>query len=376
MNPYDFVPIDTQHPPQRRKPVWHNVLKNADAKAGKLYSGHLYVTITAETPLFIPDTETSMQDPNHPGEHIYNNAGTYIIPGTSLKGLLRSVVETLCNGCLKMLHLPVGYKIPPDFTGCQDNKNLCIACRLFGMMMPEMQRNAQVFLGKINIGDALANSEGFALHEPIYTIILEAPKPRHQAFYLDPDKRYIAGRKFYFHHHGKLNTEDNLIKIRNEPGKFRNQYIEPIDTGTQFDVRIDFTNLEADEFAALLLAITLKPDMRHKVGYGKPMGLGSIHMKLTELCFVDYATRYIAFRSGRGLSRHSTDELTNLVHDQMASFDEHVHAIWHRFYEQPALDQLHAIWEWRPDSMVVYSYPSRDWFDAHPQARIAETWNL
>lgn len=378
MNPYDFVPIDTQHQPERRRPVWHNVLKNANTHTGKLYSGHLHVNIKAETPLFIPDAETSMQDPTNPGEHIYNNVEQYIIPGTSLKGLLRSVVETLCNGCLRVFHLPSGYTnalIPPGFTACQNNTSLCTACRLFGMM-PENQKNAQVFLGKVNIGDALVNKESLSFHEPIYTTILEAPKPRHLAFYLDPDRRYIAGRKFYFHHHGKLNTEDNLIKVRNELGKFRNQYIEPIDTGTDFDARIDFTNLEADEFAALLLAITLRPDMRHKIGYGKPIGLGSIRMDLTELCLVDYATRYTTIRAGRGISRYSADELTKIVHEQMASFDSYVNATWLHFYQQPALDHLHAIWEWQPASLIMYSYPSRDWFDTHRQARIADTWDL
>src|SRR5947208_2955270 len=100
MNPYDFVPLDTGHPPVRRKPIWHNALAPAATESGKLYSGHLYVYIRAETPLFIAASASSVQDPAYPGEHIRNKAGEQIIPGTSLKGLLRSVVETLCSGCL------------------------------------------------------------------------------------------------------------------------------------------------------------------------------------------------------------------------------------------------------------------------------------
>lgn len=381
MNPYDFVPLDMNFPPKRSTPIWHHVLKSAGSAAGPLYSGHLSIAITTEMPLFIPDTDAFLKDPEKAGEHIFNNAGKYILPGSSLKGLLRSVVETLCSGCLKMVSLPVGYderSIPPAFERCQDNRNLCMACRVFGMM-PEGQSNAQVFLGKLNIGDALTRKGKFAYHRPIYTAVLEAPKPRHRAFYLDVNRRFIAGRKFYFHHYGELKEERRLIPIPNSPGSFRNQHIEPLDRGTVFDARIDFTNLEADEFAALLLAITLKPEMRHKIGYGKPIGLGSIRMELTGLSLVDYAARYAvsrASRTNRGISTYSHEQLTSMVRERMASFDERVHNAWQSFAERPALGQLQAIWNWQPHSGMSYSYPTRDWFSGHPQARIAETQNL
>lgn len=385
MNPYDFIPLDMQHPPVRQEPVWHNVLKSVD----RLYSGHLYVEIKAEMPLFIPNTNTSMFDPaypypDYPQKHICNNAGHYIIPGMSLKGLLRSVVETLCNGCLRVFHLPAGYRddaLPAAFAACWNNKLLCLACRLFGMMQGD-QKNAQVFRGKVTIGDACVYGDTLSFHEPIYTAIMEAPKPRHRAFYLDPTERFIAGRKFYFHH-SRLTTEYKLIEVRNrseeaseKSKRFRNQYIQPLKTGAIFEARIDFTNLEADEFAALLLAITLQPDMRHKIGYGKPIGLGSVHMEVVELTLLDYATRYTEFRSDRSITHYNRDEITSLLHYQMASFDKRVNAAWLSFRSQPSFEHLHRIWMWPPDSSVVYRYPSRDWFTRHSQARIAETRDL
>ncbi len=43
--------------------------------------------------------------------------------------------------------------------------------------------------------------------------------------------------------------------------------------------------------------------MRHKIGYGKPMGLGSVELRPVSLTLVDYSTRYtsywIARRKGR-----------------------------------------------------------------------------
>ncbi len=103
MNPYDFVPLDTTHPPERRKPIWHNVLVPDKAHPDKLYSGHLYLYIKAETPIFIRYADSSTQNPDKPGEHIYNKDGDYILPGSSIKGLLRNVVETLCRGCLTVI---------------------------------------------------------------------------------------------------------------------------------------------------------------------------------------------------------------------------------------------------------------------------------
>lgn len=370
MNPYDFVPIDIQHPPERRRPVWHNALAPDNAHPSKLYSGYLFLYIRAETPLFIPDTNSPERDPRDLREHIRDKADFCIIPGTSIKGLLRTVVETLCRGCLTVINRDS--PVPGGFAPCDNNMSLCIACRLFGMM--QRQRQAEVFLGKVNIGDAVAFDYDPDYHEPLYTAVLDAPKPRHRAFYLDAQGRFIAGRKFYFHNE-KLLTEKRLIPIPNRDS-YRNQYIQPLAVGTDFSSRIDFTNLEADEFAALLFAMQLQEDMRHKIGYGKPIGLGSVQLNVTNLQLVDYANRYKEIRSGGGISYYKGDPLYELFDGQMASIDSQISAAWDRFKSLPALKQLHAIWQWPPDTSVEYAYPSQRWFREHPQARINATRNL
>lgn len=381
MNPYDFVPLDTQHPPQRRRPVWHHVLASTGTHPSKLYSGHLYLYIKTETPLFIRDGN-SPSDPRALKAHICNKAGKQIIPGTSLKGLLRSVVETVCNGCMTVFHMPLEYThnpVPPGFAYCTSNTSLCIACRLFGMM-PAGQRNAEVFLGKVNIGDAEVYEDSLNFYEPIYTAVLDTPKPRHRAFYLDLQGRYIAGRKFYFHHNGEPRTAQQLLEIRNKPGEYRNQYIEPLDTDVEFEARIDFSNLEADEFAALLLAVTLQRfkrwDMRHKIGYGKPIGLGSIRIDATKLCLVDYATRYTSRSANRGITEYGLDKVTTLVQEHMASLDPQIHEAWMRFSSLSSLEHLYHIWQWPPERTVEYAYPSQKWFKEHAQARIKNTSGL
>lgn len=375
MNPYDFVPLDLNHPPERRKPLWHIMLARPNSQ--KIYSGHLSVYMRAETPFFIRNAETSTQDTRVPGTHIRNKDGEYIIPGSSIKGLLRSVVETLCGGCMSVFRKPQEYThnpLPTDFAPCTNNAELCLACRLFGMM-GRSQSGIDVFLGKVNISDAYAYEDSVALYNPIYTAVLDAPKPRHRAFYLDLQGRFIAGRKFYFHHDGEPRTEKRLIEIRNT-GEYRNQHIQPLESGAEFDARIDFTQLETDEFAALLLAITLLPDMRHKLGYGKPLGLGSMWLTPNGLTLIDYATRYSAFRARRGITSYNMDEVTALRDEQWAALDPQISESIARFCSYPSLQHLQRIWSWPPDNSVEYCYPSQRWFKEHPQARISATRDL
>lgn len=100
MNPYDFARIDWNRPPKRDKPTWHHRLTSPDNK--QLYSGSLEIDIYAETPLFIADPRAVPSDSHQPANSMKNQQGKYIIPGSSLKGMLRSVVETIGNGCLTL----------------------------------------------------------------------------------------------------------------------------------------------------------------------------------------------------------------------------------------------------------------------------------
>src|SRR5439155_16098801 len=204
------------------------------------------------------------------------------------------LAETLGNGCLTLFDsqyergtVNYGRKVPESFQKCGNNTNLCIACRTFGMLK---DRTSGVFLGKVNIGDACTYEDKINRYKPIYTKPLMEPKPHHDSFYLDETGKHIAGRKYYFHHSPELEplTERGPIYFGTRPA---NRYIQPLDYDTEFHFCVDFTNLEENEFAALLLAITLEKGMRHKIGYAKPLGLGSMALKPTSMTLVDYSTR-------------------------------------------------------------------------------------
>ena len=374
MNPYDFARIDWNKPPQRRKPVWHHQMVGQENQ--RLYAGHMDIDVYAETPIFVADPRNVSPDPKKPARFMQNKQGEYIIPGSSLKGLLRCVVETLGNGCLTLFdgqyeRGTINYRrsVPESFQHCDNNTHLCIACRTFGMLK---DRTSGVFLGKVNISDARSYADKVLKYEPMYTAVLVEPKPRHESFYLDVSKKHIAGRKFYFHHSPDVKplSAPGLIFFGGKPA---NRYIQPLDYDSQFHFRIDFTNLEVDEFAALVLAIVLDDGMRHKIGYGKPLGLGSISLVPTTLMLIDYATRYTHAASERGKTMLQGEAMWNFLYQQIDDFSQR------QLLQQMAMVDLKRIWRWEPDPDVDYYYPSkRDWFDTQDSRgkRIADTKNV
>lgn len=373
MNPYDFARIDWNRPPERRKPIWHHQLIGQETQ--QLYSGHIDVDVFAETPIFVSDPRNIPTDPRKPAQFMQNKRGEYIIPGSSLKGMLRTVVETLGNGCLTLFdgdyeRGKINYRrdVPQNFLHCESNTHLCIACRTFGMLK---ERTGGVFLGKVNIGDAVAHADSIYTYEPMYTAVLVEPKPRHEAFYLDETHSHIAGRKFYFHHPSDLKPlSENGLRLFS--GKPANRFIQPLDYDTRFHFRVDFTSLEEDEFGALLLAIALEEKMRHKIGYGKPLGLGSIYLQPTALTLVDYSTRYTRTAGGRGITSLQDNGMWN-------AFYEHIDNFTQKHLVPIAMDDLRRIWRWPSEPGVDYYYPSkRDWFDT-PDSRgkhIKDTRNV
>src|SRR6266849_6241484 len=99
MNPYDFVRVDWTSFPKRKEPLWHHRLTAVNNT--QLYSGRIEVEIEAETPIFLPDTRINAQAIPFMQQEIGGQT-TYILPGSSLKGVLRELVETLGNGCFTL----------------------------------------------------------------------------------------------------------------------------------------------------------------------------------------------------------------------------------------------------------------------------------
>ena len=185
------------------------------------------------------------------------------------------------------------------------------------------------FAGKVNVSFArLANASTGCdlLEDPLTLKILSSPKPPAPCLYFKSSGGYLSkqdlalgngepqGRKYYLH---ALRKDGEAVKLdqngcqaakdaywpwesksnRYGPGlkdkrakqKVR---IQPIRKGVSFYFHIDFENLSKDELG--LLCFALRPDdkFEHKLGMGKPIGLGSIRIDPVGLFLINRLERY------------------------------------------------------------------------------------
>lgn len=85
----------------------------------------------------------------------------------------------------------------------------------------------------------------------------------------------LRGIKLYWHKSEMLPYAERG-SFEDNPRQYT--FIEPIDKGAAFVGKIRFENLSDVELGALLFALDLPEECCHKIGMGKPLGLGSIRI--------------------------------------------------------------------------------------------------
>lgn len=359
VEPYDFVPLVGS--PQRREPVWHHQYR---AKSGTYYSGRLTCRLTAQTPLFVyhPDFARRM---NYGHERVSFPVfdGQAMIPGTSLKGVLRTMVEMIVPSCLTLptdwYHRTRTYRghgvtrgqslkvrVPHGFEHCHTRKGdrpaaLCPACRLFGSLDPN---GRWAYAGNVSVGDATAGPEEYTLGDYVTLDVLSAPKPegRPEA-YTQHDGQTIKGRKLYRHRY----PPDVLERAKGRGGRPKrdnqNKTVQPVEPGSVFTFEVPYANVAEDDLRALLYAVVLEEGLWHKVGMGKPIGLGSAKIEVIGWQRLNRQARYR--RLGGGTESLEGDRLQQAVDRWVKPY---------RQQEDPALSALRDIL--RPDPSVDVRY--------------------
>lgn len=215
-------------------------------------------------------------------------------------------------------HHPREKLLPKHLHRCTSMDALCPACRSFGWVhenSAQMPAETKVaYAGRIRITHGVLKKSTGTLDEPdgngISLAILSSPKPTATAFYLltpngrpgeadyDQEKAKLRGRKFY-RHHGQWEelSREQQSEHRRAGDKLdkQNRTVKGVlNPGAEFEFDVHFENLQPVELGALLWTIQLEPGMHHRLGFGKPLGFGSLQIKIT-LRISPMHTRYMSF---------------------------------------------------------------------------------
>ena len=227
-------------------------------------SGELALTITVKTPLHISSGSYALtEDLGIQAKNIVRDAykvtvnGRRLpaIPGSSLKGAVRAVVEAVTESCIGVTRvnwrdLPKGVS-----RSCRPPK-LCPACGLFGAM------NRQ---SRLSFGDMVFTAGDAAIFR---MPALYRPRPQQGRAYRNAARQF-KGRKFYYH--GRLQKHK------------QGAYIEALKPGTELKGVIAFNNLALAELGLLLFALGLDGSFQLALGGGKPVAMGRVQATATEL---------------------------------------------------------------------------------------------
>lgn len=214
-------------------------------------------------------------------------------------------------------------------------KNLTMAETAFGFVLDEEGKRPQspaanplripAYASKIVVSDATVpatvpdaaeNSYAkFALTKGKRALkALSSPKPPSPAFYFDPVRSYLPtydeisratskprGRKMYLHldwngQDRPWESQDppNGSQRDNEQAKKLQSAVQCVKQDTEFVFTISFDNLTRNELLALCYTLRPTPVYQHKLGMGKPLGLGSIAFAIAGVRAVGRQSRYTA----------------------------------------------------------------------------------
>lgn len=203
-------------------------------------------------------------------------------------------------------------KIDPDLPPFDsEREQITIAEQLFGFVQDDkdqQQISSLALAGRVYFSHAQTDA-GKECFLPAVTLrILDSPKPPSPSLYFKHRQgrnRYIAkrnlslndhvpqGRKFYLHHRAQ-EIHQECWRTRNNDRNRQKVKVTPIKSQTTFYFHVDFDNLSNQELGLLLYALKPTPEFRHKLGMGKPIGLGAVNIEPVGLFRINRQARYSA----------------------------------------------------------------------------------
>ncbi|MCP4164949.1 MAG: hypothetical protein GY759_03525 [Chloroflexi bacterium] len=380
-NPFDFVPFSNE--------PFLRALATFDTMGDKL-SGYLEVKMKALTPVHIVGAQTRGRGESH--SHMYRQDGSYYIPASTLRGMLRAFIEALTSGWVSQANLlyPKAYNnrhvefstfenaIDPAFQAKkQEGQTIDLASYLFGTVVEpdasEEKSEALAIKGKVFVEDALVRKNSVVDNEYWLPDIddkafMGGAKPSASNWwYLQPAKiwkrttrgRDVAefvggkfwGRKFYFHQDPQKCTRyyDGKRGEWRYSGKrhFHRVWLECMAKEQTTDTFRIYLDRVPNRFVVFLAHMLMPgPTIRHKLGYGKAYGYGSVEFEIVTMQLRNDS------QASRLPARLQTWPLAkDLGWGDLASIG------FRDLIDWTALHHLSQILAWQDNSNLVFTYP-------------------
>lgn len=314
--PYALVPFPNKKP-QLKHPVGH------DRYRSDRLHGKLVLKLTVKTAVHISTGIVAMG--TDVGDRIpliktmaQGRQQQLTIPGSSLKGVVRSAFEAITNSTLAVVSGRYKQQMPNDRLPCRKKEQLCPASLVFGAMD---------WQGLIHFTDATCESAKSATG---FMPSLYRPRPDQRRAYFE--KGQAVGRKFYY----------NAVKAVS--GGDRGIPVQQAGTEYVFKTELQFNNLMQAELGTLLIVLGQDPKhpMALKVGGGKPIGMGTMTVDIEALEKPQsLKERY---------TRYAIPESNRLTDNALKVFvEEAIQTAHSGLVEKPQLETLAEILKWPTD---------------------------
>lgn len=187
-----------------------------------------------------------------------------------------------------------------EFNPCKSKEDMCPACDLFGNVQNDWAKTSKIRFEDLKVVNKQKKYDG--CYYPRTTLpILGSPKMSNTAFYFkapEGSAKYwtfdyyamdqyhaeiinkpaeIQGRKYYWHH------KPNMNALNVEPEKM-NKTIRPLKENITFKGRLYFDGISMKQVEQMEMILDgFNQTCSYKLGSGKPLGLGSVSLKVTSV---------------------------------------------------------------------------------------------
>jgi len=229
----------------------------------------------------------------------------YFSPASRGKDVFNNTLTKILENNTKNIPDAVSY-LP-----CEDKNCLCPACSLFGTIeLKEMIKDESVLTAvasRLRFTDARFTGSRPIYKNKVTLQELAEPKLKCAEFYthfdgrqnlawnfdfsssMDPisDKLQLNGRKFYLHH-----ASDYRNRAGEDKFTERNSTIVPLAgvSDNTFEFKVFFDQITERELKQILVVLSCGDndgERCHKIGLGKPLGLGSVQIRVDTIFFRD-----------------------------------------------------------------------------------------